>query len=141
MQTLLLTYLLKQIEEGIATDNAPPMQPAACALISLMWRIKLRSLCLLRHALLMSSCLSTKMMFLTWAVDDVRCLDQMVWQHLAPQLYPELQGALDKVIESAKRNRTDTLADEIHDTFGRSGGLRRNGWRCHHMIQRGGYLG
>ena len=56
-------------------------------------------------------------MFLTWALDDVRCLDQMVWQHLAPRLYPELQAALEEVVDSAKQNNNDMFADKIQEHF------------------------
>src|SRR5436305_4360321 len=56
------------------------------------------------------------MTFLTWALDDIRCLDQMVWQHLAPRLFPDLQAALDEVTES-NNNDTNTLADKVHDIF------------------------
>src|SRR5208282_2460399 len=70
-------------------------------------------------SLRMNACLSNKVMFLTWALDDIRCLDQMVWQHIAPRLFPSLQATLDDSIESANKNGSDTLADRIDDIFDR----------------------
>lgn len=62
-----------------------------------------------------NSSLNNKVMFFIWALDDIRCLDQIVWQHLAPHLYPDLQAVLDECYTAD----TDTLADNIHDIFDR----------------------
>ena len=52
--------------------------------------------------------------FLTWAIDDVRDLDQLVWQHIAPALYPELQQEYDNVFTQERpQGEGDTFRDSL----------------------------
>jgi len=46
----------------------------------------------------MSSYLEDDLVFLIWALDDVRTVDLVVWQHLAPRLFPDLRARLDATI-------------------------------------------
>ena len=36
-------------------------------------------------------------LFFTWAINDVRTLDSLIWQHLAPSLYPDLGKEYDRI--------------------------------------------
>jgi hypothetical protein len=36
-------------------------------------------------------------LFFTWAINDVRTLDSLTWQHLAPSLYPDLRKEYDRL--------------------------------------------
>lgn len=46
----------------------------------------------------MSSYLDNDLVFLIWALDDVRTVDPLVWQHLAPRLFPDLRARLNATI-------------------------------------------
>jgi hypothetical protein len=46
----------------------------------------------------MGSYLEDGMVFLIWALDDIRTVDLVVWQHLAPRLFPDLKRRLDGII-------------------------------------------
>ena len=36
-------------------------------------------------------------LFFVWALDDVRYLDEFIWQHLAPRIYPDLRQQYDRI--------------------------------------------
>lgn len=67
----------------------------------------------------MISYLSNNMVriFFIWALDDVRYVDQMVWQHIAPYLYPELQQSLDDIFARFEGQSPEELAIVIDDAF------------------------
>ena len=67
----------------------------------------------------MISYLSNNMVrvFFIWALDDVRYVDQMVWQHIAPYLYPELQQSLDHIFASLEEQSSEKLMIAIDDAF------------------------
>lgn len=46
----------------------------------------------------MGSYLEDDLIFLIWALDDVRMVDPVVWQHLIPRLFPDLRARLDATI-------------------------------------------
>ena len=58
-------------------------------------------------------------MFFVWALYDIRCLDQIVWRHLASLLHPDLQAELLEVMTSASYTSTDSFANKIDDVEGR----------------------
>jgi hypothetical protein len=58
----------------------------------------------------MGSCLEDDMAFLIWALDDVRMVDQVVWQHLAPRLFPDLRARLDATIARFPEDTERALA-------------------------------
>ena len=65
--------------------------------------------------------------FFIWALDDVRYVDQIVWQHIAPYMYPELQRSLDDIFARFEGQNSeelamaiDAFADFAKDQFGRS---------------------
>src|SRR5208282_409190 len=58
-------------------------------------------------------CLTTKAAFFLWALDDVRYIDHLIWQHIAPRLYPELHASLDEVRDKTKAS-SEERADAIH---------------------------
>jgi len=39
----------------------------------------------------------TSNLFFTWAINDVRTLDSLTWEHLAPSLYPDLRKEYDRI--------------------------------------------
>lgn len=39
----------------------------------------------------------TSNLFFTWAINDVRTLDSLTWEHLAPSLYPDLRKEYDLI--------------------------------------------
>jgi hypothetical protein len=59
----------------------------------------------------MKSCVSDKTMFFVWALDDIRYLDQLLWQHLAPNLWPDLRSQLEETLDA---EGTAPLRDRIH---------------------------
>ena len=71
------------------------------------------------HGSKMISYLSDNMVrvFFIWALDDVRYVDQMVWQHIAPYLYPELQQSLDDIFARLEGQSPEELAIVIDDAF------------------------
>jgi len=60
---------------------------------------------------LMRNYVQDKSFFLIRGLDDVRYLDEVLWQHLAPMLYPELKERISKVILEKKQEK----AEEIND--------------------------
>lgn len=62
----------------------------------------------------MSSCLTTKTLFFSWALDDVRYVDQLIWQHIVPVLYPQFLDTLYKAIDITKPEGTEAVDDAIH---------------------------
>jgi hypothetical protein len=54
----------------------------------------------------MRTCVNTKLFF-TWAIDDVRDLDQLVWQHIAPTLYVELKEEFDALLTQQPNGQRD----------------------------------
>jgi hypothetical protein len=52
--------------------------------------------------------------FCIWAIDDVRDLDQLVWQHIAPALYIELQKEYHTILS---RQPVDESDETSHDTI------------------------
>jgi len=73
---------------------------------------------------LMATYVEDKSFFLIRGLDDIRYLDQMVWQHLAPLLYPELKDRIAKAIskneESGDDKATDVserIANEVDDVL------------------------
>lgn len=62
----------------------------------------------------MSSCLTTKTLFFSWALDDVRYVDRLIWQHIVPALYPQFLDTLNKAIDIAKPEGTEAVDDAIH---------------------------
>jgi aminoglycoside phosphotransferase (APT) family kinase protein len=65
----------------------------------------------------MASYLANGWMFLIWALDDVRYVDDMVWQHLAPSLYHTLKSDLDRAIASVPTENRRKRAEAIDDVF------------------------
>jgi hypothetical protein len=67
----------------------------------------------------MKSCLTTKSLFCTWALDDVRVLDELVWQHISPQFYPDLQQRLDVILsqESTESNKIGIAVEGLFASF------------------------
>jgi hypothetical protein len=65
--------------------------------------------------------------FLTWALDDVRNLDQIVWQHIVPQIYTEVQQAYDSILQHDNHSEIPVQAaiearvNEFVDTLYHSG--------------------
>lgn len=65
--------------------------------------------------------------FLTWALDDVRNLDQIVWQHIVPKIYIEVQQAYDSILQRDNHSETSVQAaiearvNQFVDTLYRSG--------------------
>src|SRR5437868_2124549 len=53
--------------------------------------------------------------FLVWALDDIRAVDELVWQHIAPRLHPEIQR--EKVIETSKEKSAEPKAMALDDLF------------------------
>jgi hypothetical protein len=73
---------------------------------------------------LMATYVEDKSFFLIRGLDDIRYLDQMVWQHLAPLLYHELKDRIAKAIskneESGDDKATDVserIANEVDDVL------------------------
>lgn len=56
----------------------------------------------------MATYLADDSIFLIWALDDVRYVDTVVWQHLAPRLYPDLLGRVAEV-----EDNEDAVEDEL----------------------------
>jgi Phosphotransferase enzyme family len=75
------------------------------------------------------SCSITPILFFTWAIDDVRDLDQLVWQHIAPSMYPELQRGYDSILhltaecqgKTSVRASMECLVNDFVDGLYRSG--------------------
>ena len=66
-------------------------------------------------------------LFTTWALDDVRDLDQLVWQHIVPSMHAEIQQTYDSILrpdESSDKLIQSTVecrVNEFVDMFYRSG--------------------
>jgi len=69
----------------------------------------------------MKAYLADQSVFLIWALDDVRYVDDMVWQHLAPRLYPGLKVRLDEAIANfeGKEDGTEDAIDDVFADFAR----------------------
>jgi len=65
---------------------------------------------------LMTTYMEDKSFFLMRGLDDLRYLDDMVWQHLAPLLYPELEVRIAKAISDNKESQTDETTDVAERT-------------------------
>ena len=67
--------------------------------------------------------------FCIWAIDDVRDLDQLVWQHIAPELYVELRQGYHGILSEqrahemvdASQDGLQTLLSDFVDKLYRSG--------------------
>lgn len=58
----------------------------------------------------MASGLEDDTVFVIWALDDVRIVDQVTWQHLAPRFFPELRSKLDATIPRFPDDKERALA-------------------------------
>lgn len=56
----------------------------------------------------------TPRVFFTWAIDDVRDLDQLVWQHIAPALYGELRQQYNAAVSQQPEDKS---GDASHDAI------------------------
>ena len=59
-----------------------------------------------------SESITTKLFF-TWAIADVRFIDPLIWQHIAPFTYPELRRDYDRIY--AQNDYEHTSFDELED--------------------------
>jgi len=64
----------------------------------------------------MKTYLADELVFLIWALDDVHYVNNMVWQHLVPYLYSDLETRLDDIIAKFEGKGYD-LEDAIDDVF------------------------
>src|SRR2546423_13492382 len=55
--------------------------------------------------------------FLVWALDDIREVGDLVWQHIAPRLHPEPKIQSDEVIETPKEKSAEAKAMALDDFF------------------------
>ena len=65
----------------------------------------------------MASYLANGLVFLIWAFDDVRYVDDVLWQHLAPSWYPNLKVNLDEAIARVPGETAQKRAEAIDDVF------------------------
>lgn len=55
----------------------------------------------------------TTTLFFTWAIDDVRDFDQLIWQHIAPSIYTELKRRYDSILDRPERDDEGPLETSI----------------------------
>jgi hypothetical protein len=55
--------------------------------------------------------------FCVWAIDDVRDLDQLVWQHIAPALYVELRQGYDGILSEQRAHELDDASQDALRTL------------------------
>ena len=65
----------------------------------------------------MASYLANRLVFPIWALDDVRYVDDVMWQHLAPSWYPTLKVNLDEAVARSSGERCKRRAEVIDDVF------------------------
>jgi hypothetical protein len=58
----------------------------------------------------MGSGLEDDTVFAIWALDDVRIVDQVAWQHLATRFFPELRFKVDATISRFPDDKERALA-------------------------------
>jgi hypothetical protein len=93
-----------------------------------MWKSRCPIYVLAEH---MSAYLADESVFLIWALDDVRYVDDMVWQHLAPCLYTDLKMRLDEAIAKFEGKGED-IEEAIDDVFAKFA-LQRLAAPCYNM--------
>jgi len=65
----------------------------------------------------MVSYLPNGLVLLIWAFDDVRYLDDVIWQHLALSWYLTLKMNLDEAIARLRGETPKTRVEAIDDVF------------------------